>query len=51
MEKENNKIDTKTIEEIKRKARYTDEGQEALADYTYDTLYKKDYNDYKDYGD
>jgi hypothetical protein len=49
MENENKEFDKKTIEEIKRKSRYTDEGEEALADYTYDALYKDDY--YSDYGD
>lgn len=49
MNDNNKELDDKTIEEIKRKARYTDEGQEALADYTYDALYKNE--DYMDYGD
>lgn len=51
MENEKQEFDKKTIEEIKRKAVYTDEGTEALADYTYDELYKKEYDDYMDYGD
>lgn len=42
------------IEEIKRKARYNDEGQEAIADFTYDEMFskKESYEDmYKDYKD
>lgn len=51
MEKE--KIDIKIIEEIKKKTKYTDEGDESLADYTYDYLYKKKDNNYykEDYRD
>ena len=51
MDNEKQEFDNKTIEEIKRKAVYTDEGTEALADYTYDELYKKEYDDYMEYGD
>ena len=45
------RISKETIEEIKRKVISSDEGTEALADYTYDELYKKEYDDYMEYGD
>lgn len=51
MNEEKHEFSEETIEEIKRKAIYTDEGTEALADYTYDELYKKENDDYMDYGD
>ena len=51
MDDEKKKFDNKTIEEIKRKTKYTDEGSEALADYTYDELYKEDEDYINKYGD
>ena len=51
MNDEKQEFSKETIEEIKRKVISSDEGTEALADYTYDELYKKEYDDYMEYGD
>jgi len=53
--KDDNKvISEKEIDEIKRKVKYNDEGDEAIADFTYDSMFtkKETYEDmYKDYRD
>ncbi|MBE6150847.1 MAG: hypothetical protein E7162_03390 [Firmicutes bacterium] len=48
-----NVISKKDASYIKRKAKYNDEGQEAIADFTYDMMFgKESYKDmYKDYRD
>lgn len=48
-----NVISKKIAQDIKRKARYNDEGKEAIADFTYDMIFRKEnYKDmYKDYKD
>ena len=49
-----NVISSTDIENIKRKVRYNDEGFEAIADFTYDSMFskKESYEDlYKDYKD
>lgn len=48
-----NIISKKQASEIKRKAKYNDEGSEAIADFTYDMMfgkesYKEMYKDYRD---
>ena len=53
-EEDKNVISKKMINDIKRKAKYNDEGDEAIADFTYDMLvskresYKDMYRDYED---
>lgn len=46
-------ISKKQAQDIKRKAKYNDEGNEAIADFTYDMMFgKENYKDmYKDYRD
>ena len=49
-----NVISKKVARDIKRKAQYNDEGDEAIADFTYDMMLskKEKYEDmYKDYRD
>ncbi|MBQ7104337.1 MAG: hypothetical protein IJN90_00585 [Bacilli bacterium] len=49
-----NVISLKEMENIKKKVRYNDEGFEAIADFTYDSMIskKESYEDmYKDYRD
>jgi hypothetical protein len=48
-----NIISKKQASDIKRKAKYNDEGSEAIADFTYDMMFgKESYKDmYKDYRD
>lgn len=48
-----NIISKKQAADIKRKAKYNDEGSEAIADFTYDMMFgKESYKDmYKDYRD
>jgi len=48
-----NIISKKMASDIKRKAKYNDEGEEAVADFTYDMMFRKEsYKDmYKDYRD
>lgn len=49
-----NVITSKDMENIKRKVKYNDEGFEAIADFTYDSMLakKESYEDmYKDYRD
>lgn len=49
-----NVISSKDIENIKKKVRYNDEGFEAIADFTYDSMFskKESYEElYKDYRD
>ena len=48
-----NIISKKQASDIKRKAKYNDEGSEAIADFTYDAMFgKESYKDmYKDYRD
>lgn len=49
-----NVITNKDVENIKKKVRYNDEGFEAIADFTYDSMLdkKESYEDmYKDYRD
>ncbi len=47
-------ISKKDIDNIKRKSKYNDEGDEAIADFTYDVMiskrekYEDMYRDYKD---
>ncbi len=47
-------ISTKMAKDIKRRAKYNDEGDEAIADFTYDATfrnkesYEERYKDYKD---
>ncbi len=42
----------KRLSEIKRKAKYDDEGDEALGDFTYDMMLANDKDSYKNmYGD
>lgn len=49
-----NVISKKIIADIKRKSKYNDEGDEAVADFTYDAMlskkdrYKDMYGDYRD---
>lgn len=52
-ELKSNIISKKQAADIKRKAKYNDEGNEAIADFTYDMMFgKESYKDmYKDYRD
>lgn len=49
-----NLISNKDVENIKKKVRYNDEGFEAIADFTYDSMlskketYEEMYKDYRD---